>query len=361
MGGVTVPTIELAVLPGDGVGPEVTTAALAVLRAAVDPAGLSLAAREYPIGWAAVQTTGSPFPDETREACLRVPAVFLGAVGHPDADREPKERRPETGLLALRKSLGCWANLRPTRVTEALVSASPLRPERVAGTDLLIVRELGGGLYYGEPRSEHADRGTNTMTYSADEVRRIARMAFELAAGRRGDLTSIDKANVLETSRLWRRIVDEVAEEWPEVSVRHLLVDRAAMDLVLEPTVFDVMLTENLFGDILSDQASGIAGSLGTAGSASLGGTTDLYEPVHGSAPTIAGKGVANPAGAIASMALMLRITFGLTELADRIDAALDRTFGEGVRTLDLCGPEEASVGTAAFTERVIANLEVGR
>jgi len=351
--------VRLAVLPGDGVGPEVTDAAVRVLEAVLDAEGRSLVVDEHLMGWTAVQQTGLPLPAETLEACLQADAVFLGAVGHPDAADAPHEQRPETGLLALRKELGCWANLRPLRVPPSLVEASAGRPERVGGTDLLILRELAGGLYYGEPRGVDGDRAWNTMVYSEGEVRRIAELACDLASGRTGRVTSVDKANVLEVSRLWRRVTQEVADARGDVQVSHMLVDRAAMEIVLNPRQFDVLLTENLFGDILSDEAAVLAGSLGVLGSASLGGRKDLYEPVHGSAPDIAGRGIANPLGSLASMALMLRYTLDLPGAAERLESALDGTLSAGVRTPDLrrAGPEEP-VGTEAFTEAVLGRLE---
>lgn len=355
--------IHLAVLPGDGVGPEVTRAGLRVLDAVADVADHRVRSQSWPVGWAALAETGTPLPDETLAACLAADAILLGAVGDPHADDLPPSERPVSGLLRLRRELGCFANLRPLRVSGGLIPYSPLRPERVRGTDLVIVRELSGGLYYGEPRGldESAGQAWNSVSCGCEEIRRIAEVAFELAADRRGRVTSVDKANVLEVSRLWRTVVDEVGLEHPGVSLEHMLVDRAAMELALRPTQFDVILTENLFGDILSDEAGALAGSLGLQGSASLGGRTDLYEPVHGSAPDIAGAGAANPTGAIASIALMLRHTFGLDAEADMIDRALDRAFAEGCRTRDLepsDAPGESPLGTAPFAEAVIERLE---
>jgi 3-isopropylmalate dehydrogenase len=285
--------------------------------------------------------------------------VFLGAVGHPDAAGQPRDRLPETGLLGLRKALACWANLRPVRVPPSLVGVSAASPERVRGTDVMILRELGGGLYYGEPRGEKDGKAWNTMVYSEEEVRRVARLGLSLARGRDGRMTSVDKANVLEVSRLWRRVVDETtAEEGEGVEVDHMLVDRAAMELMLNPTRFDVLLTENLFGDILSDQAGALVGSLGALGSASLGDGTDLYEPVHGSAPDIAGKGIANPLGAIASVALMLRHTFRMERAARRVESAYEAVLEDGIRTVDLKEPGWDPVGTDAFTDAVLERLE---
>lgn len=349
--------IRIAVLQGDGIGPEVTKAALRVVREALRGSGTELCAEHRPIGWAAVTEAGSPLPEETLEACRDADAVFLGAVGHPDAEGEPGPRRPETGLLTLRRELGCWANLRPVHVSPALVPASALRPEKVRGTDLVIVRELGGGIYYGEPRGDTGGRAWNTMTYTTEEVRRLAELALKMARRRRRRVTSVDKANVLEVSRLWRRTVTEVARASEgEVEVDHMLVDRAAMELTVNPTRFDVVLTANLFGDVLSDQAAGLAGSLGVLGSASLGGGTDLYEPVHGSAPELAGRGTANPMGALASFCLMLRTTFGLSEPARRIERAVDLCLAEGIRPADLevtpaADPAADSPGAPVCTE----------
>lgn len=351
--------LKVAVLGGDGVGPEVTAAAMQVLGAAVRNESVTLRLTARPVGWKAVLEEGSPLPEATLQACLAADAVFLGAVGHPDAVGQPRDRLPETGLLGLRKALACWANLRPVRVLPSLVGVSASSPERVRGTDVMILRELGGGLYYGEPRGEKDGKAWNTMVYSEDEVKRIARLGLSLARGRHGRITSVDKANVLEVSRLWRRVVDEtVAEEGQGVEVDHMLVDRAAMELMLNPTRFDVLLTENLFGDILSDQAGALVGSLGALGSASLGDGTDLYEPVHGSAPDIAGKGVANPLGAMASVALMLRHTFRMERPARRVEWAYEAVLADGVRTVDLKEPGQEPVGTTAFTDAVLERIE---
>jgi 3-isopropylmalate dehydrogenase len=353
--------LKVAVLGGDGVGPEVTASAMQVLEAAVREEGVAVRLTERPVGWTAVVQEGSPLPEATLRACLAADAVFLGAVGHPDAAGQPREKLPETGLLALRKALDCWANLRPVRVPRSLEGVSALRPDRVRGTDVMILRELGGGLYYGEPRGDEGGRAFNTMVYSDHEVRRLARLGLALARGRKGRMTSVDKANVLEVSRLWRRVVDQtVADEGQGVEVDHMLVDRAAMELVLNPTRFDVLLTENLFGDILSDQAGALAGSLGALGSASLGDGTDLYEPVHGSAPDIAGKGIANPLGALASVALMLRYTFKMEDAAKRVEDAYEAALADGIRTVDLKEPGLEPVGTTQFTEAVLERIEAG-
>ena len=359
MGGVTRAELKVAVLGGDGVGPEVTAAAMQVLEAAVRDEPVTLRLTERPVGWNAVLEGGSPLPEATLQECVAADAVFLGAVGHPDAAGQPRERLPETGLLGLRKALACWANLRPVRVPSSLVAVSAASPERARGTDVMILRELGGGLYYGEPRGEKDGKAWNTMVYSEDEVRRVARLGLTLARGRDRRMTSVDKANVLEVSRLWRRVVDEtVAEEGGGVEVDHMLVDRAAMELMLNPTRFDVLLTENLFGDILSDQAGALVGSLGALGSASLGDGTDLYEPVHGSAPDIAGKGIANPMGGMASVALMLRHTFRMEPAAQRVESAYEAVLEKGIRTVDLSESGQEPVGTEAFTDAVLERLE---
>ncbi len=357
--------LDLAVLPGDGIGKEVVGAALEVLDALGARLGFQVARTECPVGWAAVTANGSPLPEPTLRACRSADAVLLGAVGHPDAEGALPASRPEAGLLALRAGLGCWANLRPVAVSETMAEYSALRPERATGTDLLVVRELAGGLYYGDPRGERDGRAWNTLVYEEHEVRRIAGLALRLARGRGGRVTSVDKANVLEVSRLWRRVVDAVAQREGDVDVRHMLVDRAALEIVRDPGQFDVLLTSNLFGDILSDAAGGVAGSLGVLGSASLGGVTDLYEPVHGSAPELAGLGVANPMGALTSVELMLRHTFGLDRAARALAQAVEATVKQGIRTADLVpsagqDPLREPVGTAAFTEAVLAHIETG-
>ena len=333
-------TIRIVALPGDGIGPEVCREALRVVALASKRAKAQLSITERPIGGAAIDAHGHPFPASTREACVGADAVLLGAVGGPKWDALPPDERPEKGLLELRRALGVFANLRPVKARDALLSASPLRPAIVGGTDLVIVRELLGDVYFGEPRGiERAPRRAfNTMVYTEEEVRRVAIMAFDLARTRRRLVTSVDKANVLETSRLWRDVVTEVACGYHDVELRHALVDSCAMDLVRRPHIFDVVLTSNMFGDILSDEASVLAGSIGVLPSASLGHGPGLYEPIHGSAPDIAGRGVANPLGAIASAAEMLRRSLGLPELGDMIDCAIDRVLDEGRRTADLGG-----------------------
>jgi 3-isopropylmalate dehydrogenase len=348
--------LNIAVLPGDGVGPEVTREAVRVLRAVSDFCGYDFRFEESPIGGGASLEFGSPFPPQTRERCLASSAVLLGAVGGPQFDSLPHELRPETGLLALRHALGGFANLRPAVSLESLASCSPLRAERILGANILIVRELLGGLYFGEPRAlDVASKSAwNTMRYSEAEVERVARIAFKLAEGRRKKLVSVDKANVLETSRLWRQVVTRVAAEFPGVSLEHALVDSFAMNVITHPTRYDVVLTENLFGDILSDETAVIAGSLGLLPSATIGGKVDLYEPIHGSAPDIAGKGIANPIGAIACIAMLLRHTAKLNAEADSVEVAIEAVLKSGMRTADLLPPSERNASsTTASTEEI--------
>ena len=345
---------SIAVLPGDGIGREVTAEAVKVLRAAADLFGYRIETREYAVGAAGVAESDDALPERTRAAVVEADAVLLGAVGHPDLAAAEGHRRPEAGLLALRKLLGAYANLRPVTVPPALLHASPLRPERLAGVDLLIVRELTGGLYYGEPRSLERDSAVNTMRYTVPDIERVARVAFRAAAERRGGLTSVDKANVLEVSQLWRETVTRLgAEEFPAVELEHLYVDFAAMRLVAEPARIDVLLTENLFGDILSDEAAVLTGSLGVLPSASLGDGPGLFEPVHGSAPDIAGRGVANPIGAIASAAMLLRYGFELPEAATVVDQAIAAVLAAGARTADIARPGERSVGTREIGDEI--------
>jgi 3-isopropylmalate dehydrogenase len=351
-GGTTM-KLKIAVLPGDGVGPEVTREAVRVIRAVSDFCGYDFRFEEAPIGGGASVEFGSPFPPQTRELCLSSTAVLLGAVGGPQFDSLAPELRPEAGLLALRQALGCFANLRPAVAFESLASCSPLRPERILGANIMIVRELLGGLYFGEPRAlDTATKSAwNTMRYSEPEIERVARIAFKLAEGRRKKLVSVDKANVLETSRLWRQVVTRVATEFPTVKLEHALVDSFAMNVITNPTLYDVVLTENLFGDILSDETAVIAGSLGLLPSASVGGKVDLYEPIHGSAPDIAGKGIANPIGAIGSAAMFLRHTAKLTAEADSVEVAIEHVLKSGLRTADLLPPAERA--RACSTEEI--------
>ena len=354
---------RLAVLGGDGVGPEVTEASLEVLRATAERFGHELTADLKEVGFAAYEQFGTPLPEDTLAACRSADAVLLGAVGDPRSEGVPVELRPEAALLALRKEMGCYANLRPVRLLPALASASPLRPEIVDGTDLVIVLELAGGLYYGEPRGpvEDGRAAVDSMKYHLNEVVRIAKMAFETARGRRKSVLSVDKANVLHSSRLWRRVVDEVAEEYPDVECDHMLVDRAAMELLLNPSTFDVMLTPNLFGDVLSDEAAAVVGSIGLLASASIGSGGGIFEPIHGSAPDIAGTGTANPLAMILSAALLLRHVYSLDEESAAIESAVEQVLEDGLRTRDLARNGEGTVGTAEVGAAVaakIANME---
>jgi 3-isopropylmalate dehydrogenase len=353
-------TTRIVVLPGDGIGPEVTGAAVQALGAVARRFGRAFAFEDRLIGGAALRAGRSPLPRETLDVCRRADAVLLGAVGDSAFDQQPAGRRPESGLLDLRRELGVFANLRPVRVWPGLEAASPLRPDRIAGLDLLIVRELTGGLYFGEPRGESADgqQAFNTMRYSAAEVERIAEVAFRQAAARSGRVVSVDKANVLETSRLWRATVERVAARHPSVHLEHQYVDSCALALVLEPRRFDVILTENLFGDILSDQAGGLTGSLGLLASASLGNGPGLFEPVHGSAPSLAGRDVANPIGAILTAAMLLRHAMGAEIEAQAIEEAVAAAFARRCCTADLAtalgvAPSRGSEVTAAIVAQI--------
>ena len=341
--------MKLVILPGDGVGPEVINEALRVLDAVASAHGIEIETAEALIGGAAIRKTGSPLPDETLRAFEDADAVLLGAVGDPEFDDLLPEARPEIGLLKMRQRLGGFANLRPAKAFDALIDSSPLRREIFEGTDLLIVRELLGGLYFGEPRGFESEKNSafNTMRYSTPEVERVARVAFESARERSRKVTSVDKANVLETSRLWRETVTRIAKEFPDVTLEHLFVDACAMHLVTNPTRFDVILTENLFGDILSDEAAVLTGSLGMLASATVGGEIDLYEPVHGSAPDLAGRGIANPIGAIASAAMLLRHTVRNEAAAAQIDSAIDTVLAQGFRTRDIAVGSEKFVSTS--------------
>ncbi|HET7440020.1 MAG TPA: 3-isopropylmalate dehydrogenase [Terriglobales bacterium] len=332
--------LKLTILPGDGIGPEVIEGAICVLKAVAHSFHHELDLAYSDVGGAALLSSKEPLPLQTLQTCLSSTAVLLGAVGAPAFDDLPGHLRPEAGLLKLRRQLGAFANLRPAVFYPSLAATSPLRPEVADHTDILIVRELLSGLYFGEPRLIQGRAGdrdaTNTMRYREPEIERVARVAFELAQSRRRKLTSVDKANVLECSRLWRDVVTRVARDFPDVTLAHMYVDSAAMALVMHPAQFDVVLTENMFGDILSDEVGGIVGSLGLLASASIGGPIGLYEPVHGSAPNIAGKGIANPLGAILSVALLLRYSFRLEKEAACIEWAVGRVLERGDRTADL-------------------------
>lgn len=349
--------LEVLVVAGDGIGPEVTREATRVLQAVADAGGHSFRFSSMPIGGAAIRESGSPLPEETLAAAVQSDAVLLGAVGGNEFNSLPPSRRPEAGLLALRRGLGGFANLRPAVAYPPLAQNSPLRAEVASGSNILFVRELLGGLYFGEPRAwDHAAGAAwNTMRYTRDEVARVARIAFDLARGRRKKLTSVDKANVLEVSQLWRATVAEVAAEYPDVALDHLYVDACAMHLMNAPRNFDVVLAENLFGDILTDEAAVITGSLGMLPSATVGGKVNLYEPVHGSAPDIAGKGIANPLGAILTAAMLLRHSANLETEAAAVKQAVGNVLNRGYRTADLerAGGKDQGPQTRVSTEKM--------
>ncbi|AUL99477.1 3-isopropylmalate dehydrogenase [Zoogloeaceae bacteirum Par-f-2] len=350
--------MKICVLPGDGIGPEIIAEAVRVLRAL----DLKLELEEALLGGCAVDATGNPYPEATSKLAREADAVLLGAVGGPKWDGLAREQRPERGLLAIRKELGLFANLRPAILYPELANASSLKPEIVAGLDILIVRELTGDIYFGQPRGievRDGERyGFNTMHYTEAEIRRIGRVAFEAARKRNKRLCSVDKMNVLETTQLWRDVMTELAAEYPDVELSHMLVDNAAMQLVRAPKQFDVMVTGNMFGDILSDEAAMLTGSIGMLPSASLDEhNKGLYEPSHGSAPDIAGKGVANPLATILSAAMMLRYTFALEEAAQRIEGAVKKVLAQGLRTADIFEPGTKKVGTREMGDAVLAAL----
>ena len=356
-------TSKLLVLPGDGIGPEIVAEAVKVLEALQKDFGLAIEMEEAPIGGAGYDAEGHPLPEVTLELAKKSDAVLLGAVGGPQYDKLPRELRPERGLLAIRSELDLFSNLRPAILYPQLADASTLKPEVVAGLDIMIVRELTGGIYFGEPRGirtlEGGERdGYNTLRYSESEIERIARSAFDVAMKRNKRLCSVDKANVLEVSELWREVVTEIGKEYPEVELSHMYVDNAAMQLVRAPKQFDVMVTTNMFGDILSDAAAMLTGSIGMLPSASLNASRlGLYEPIHGSAPDIAGKGVANPLATILSVAMMLRYSLEQPALADRIEAAVGRVLDQGLRTADIFSAGCTKVGTAQMGDAVVAAL----
>ncbi|MFQ5943224.1 MAG: 3-isopropylmalate dehydrogenase [Anaerolineales bacterium] len=353
---------KIVLLPGDGVGPEVVKEGRKVLEAVAVSYGHRFEFEERPIGGVAIDEVGEPLPNSTLEACRSAAAILLGAVGGPKWDDPQANVRPEQGLLGLRQGLELFANLRPVRLIPELVDASPLRPELVQDVDILIVRELTGGLYFGEPRLvEQIDgrrRAVDTLEYSDDEICRVVRLAFQLAERRRGILTSVDKANVLESSRLWRQVTQEQADSFPQVRLEHQLVDAAAMRLIADPRQFDVVVTENMFGDILSDEASVLAGSLGMLPSASVGeATLGVYEPIHGSAPDIAGQGIANPLGTVLSVAMLLRHSMGLEPEAMAVEQAVERAIADGSRTADIA--TDGSISTQEMGEAVIKQLQL--
>lgn len=357
---MTTQTRKIVLLPGDGIGPEIIRVAVQVLKDCAEQFGHRFEFAEYPFGGCAIDATGEPLPADTLAACRQADAILLGAVGGTRWDSLPIGRRPESGLLALRKELGLYINLRPIELRPSLQSLSPLRAERTKGVRIDIVRELAGDIYFGEHRLESAgsvERASDEAAYTTGEIERIAQYAFRRAAARTGRLASVDKANVLATSQLWRRTVTRLAAGYPRVRLEHLYVDNAAMQLVLAPAQFDVILTSNLFGDILSDLGAALVGSIGLIPSMSSGPGPSVYEPIHGSAPTLVGKDVACPVGQILSASMMLRESFGLAREAEWIESAVDRLFTQGIRTADIAEPGATAVGCSEFGKRLQAEL----
>ncbi len=347
---------KIALIKGDGIGPEIVDEAVKVLDAVASYSGFHFNYEELLMGGCAYDITGDPLPQETISGSLNSDAVLFGAIGGEKWDTLPREKRPESGLLRFRKELGVYANLRPAVVYDELANASSLKPEIVRGVDLMVVRELIGGIYFGEPKGRTEDKGWNTMVYSRDEIVRIAHQAFKIAMTRNKRVCSIDKANVLDVSQLWRETVEEIAKEYPEVELSHMYVDNAAMQLIRDPKQFDVMLTGNIFGDILSDEASMLSGSIGLLPSASVGAKIGVYEPIHGSAPDIAGQGIANPIATISSASMMLRYALNENAAADKIDAAVKRALAEGYRTQDLAQFDAKEICSTSEMGSIIAN-----
>jgi 3-isopropylmalate dehydrogenase len=348
---------KIALLPGDGIGPEVTDSAVQVIKTVAESFNLSFKFKEELIGGSSFEKYNSPLTNETLQTCYDSDAVFLGAVGGPKWEGLPHHLKPEAALLKLRKELGLYANIRPAKIYNALINSSSLKKEVLTGTDFIVLRELTGGIYFGQPRGYDKNRGWNTMEYSFDEVERIARTAFKLAGARRKKVTSVDKANVLEVSQFWRNIVHEVHKDFQEIELNDMYVDNAAMQIVRNPKQFDVLLTSNLFGDILSDIAGMITGSLGMLPSASLGDKSALYEPIHGSAPDIAGQNKANPLAAIASTAMMFNYSFNMSKPVELIEEAIERTLVAGYRTSDIFSEGSILVSTEKMTSCVIENF----
>ena len=347
---------KIALIKGDGIGPEIIDEAVKVLDAVASYCGFGFQYNELLMGGCAYDITGDPLPQETISGSLSSDAVLFGAIGGEKWDNLPREKRPESGLLRFRKELGVYANLRPAVVYDELVNASSLKPEIVKGVDLMVVRELIGGIYFGEPKGRDEEKGWNTMVYSRSEIIRIAHQAFKIAMTRGKKVCSVDKANVLDVSQLWRETVEEVAKEYPEVELSHMYVDNAAMQLIRDPKQFDVMLTGNIFGDILSDEASMLSGSIGLLPSASVGAKIGVYEPIHGSAPDIAGQGIANPIATISSASMMLRYALNENVAADKIDAAVKRALSEGYRTGDLAQFDAKEICSTSEMGSIIAN-----
>ena len=352
---------KIAVLPGDGIGPEIIDSALKVLDVVAKKYGLTFEYKFGLVGGAAIDETGDPLPSETLKICKESDAILFGAVGGEKWDNLPTDKRPEKGLLRIRKELELFANIRPAKAYEPLLDASPLKPEIIKGVDLVVLRELTGDVYFGEPRGREVRNGErvgyNTMIYYEHEVKRIAKLAFDLARNRRKKVTSVDKANVLEVSGLWREVVNEVHADYADVELEHMYVDNCAMQLIRRPKDFDVIVTGNIFGDIISDEAGALTGSLGMLPSASIGERYAFYEPIHGSAPDIAGKGIANPIATILSAAMMLEITCKVPEAARDIERAIEKVLEDGYRTGDIWSPGTKRVNTAEMTEEIIKRI----
>ncbi len=356
-------TYRVAALPGDGIGQEVVPEAIRVLQVVAKGAGIGFEFEQGLIGGCAIDAAGTPLPDETLKLCKQAQAILFGAVGGPKWDNVPQEQRAERGLLRIRKELDLYANLRPARCFPMLVDASPLKRSVVEGTDIMVVRELTGGLYFGEPRgvesfADGGARAVNTMVYTTREIERVARIGFQVARQRKKRLASVDKANVLAVSQLWRDVVTRVGKDYPDVALEHVLVDNCAMALVHKPTHFDTIVTENTFGDILSDEAAILAGSMGMLPSASLSGAVGLYEPVHGTAPDIAGQGVANPIAAILSAGMLLRYSLNRGPDGDRVEAAVVRVLERGYRTRDIAAAGAKVVGTREMGDLIVKEVE---
>lgn len=347
---------KIGIIKGDGIGPEIVDEAIKVLDAVATTEDIRFDYQDFLLGGASIDATGVPLTDEAIDGLKRCDAVLFGAIGGPKWDELPRELRPESGLLSLRKNLGTFANLRPATVYDELINASTLKSEVVKGVDIMVVRELTGGIYFGQPREQGKDKAYNTMVYTKEEVVRIAKVAFEIAMKRDKRICSVDKANVLEVSQFWRDIVEEVAKDYPEVSLSHMYVDNAAMQLIREPRQFDVILTGNIFGDILSDAASMLSGSIGLLPSASTGEGVGIYEPIHGSAPDIAGQGIANPIATISSAAMMLRYALGESSAADKIDSAIKKALSDGYRTGDIGAYDAREICTTDEMGSIIAN-----
>ena len=353
----------IALLPGDGIGPEVIQEAVKVLRVLENSQGLELILKKVPVGGAAYETVGHPLPENTLNIAQEADSVLLGAVGGPKWEKIDFSLRPERALLGLRSNLKLYANLRPAKIFPALVDASSLKRELVEGRDILVVRELTGGIYFGEPRgvetlTDGTRRGFNTLVYTEEEIKRIARAAFDVARKRSKRVLSVDKANVLEATGLWREVVTEIHKEYNDIALEHMYVDNCAMQLVRAPKQFDVIVTTNMFGDILSDEASMLTGSIGMLPSASVGGNTAMYEPIHGSAPDIAGKGLANPLAAILSVGMMFKYSIDREEVNTKIESAVESVLDQGIRTRDIMSREMTEVSTQEMGDKVVAELE---